>query len=357
VQRYGAQTSASLASPTISAIGIERTRWPSTGTGDVYVAGSLLGETTGSEFAVVKLDGETGEERWRRTLPEPPGFPSDVFHQAGATALTTEAGDVIAVGQTGDAELGMRVAVVRWNAASGSDVVGTDARSCQGYIGRAAARLFSRRMSALRRCWLVAAEGELDVAPSDCRDDPMVRDAVASKAGRFRAGVAARCPAGIPDDVSCASDVDGLLTPDGNGGCLGEAHRRASEELAAMHSLEAHSDPGSEACRRTILSRGQNMVGGAIGAWTRCRSFVELGQLRGSPGCEDVTALGTILRRIGTSFHDRIGIDCSGDHLAPLGLCAVAADQIAAADGFTGCLLGRYHEIAAELVDRHFGDR
>ena len=64
--------------------------------GDVFAAGFLANTATGSDFTVVKFDGLTGAERWRKVLPAPGGC----CVGGAQTVDVDDAGDVVVAGWT-----------------------------------------------------------------------------------------------------------------------------------------------------------------------------------------------------------------------------------------------------------------
>jgi hypothetical protein len=86
--------------------------------GDVVAAGFLANTTTGADFTVVKFDGATGAERWRQVVPSPSGC-----CVGGAQTVTVDAaGDVIAAGWTTDADAAPNFfTVIKFDGASGTE--------------------------------------------------------------------------------------------------------------------------------------------------------------------------------------------------------------------------------------------
>jgi outer membrane protein assembly factor BamB len=64
--------------------------------GDVFASGFLANTATGSDFTVVKFDGRTGAERWRQVLPAPGGC----CVGGAQTVDVDDAGDVVVAGWT-----------------------------------------------------------------------------------------------------------------------------------------------------------------------------------------------------------------------------------------------------------------
>jgi hypothetical protein len=86
--------------------------------GDVVAAGFLANTATGSDFTVVKFDGATGAERWRQVVPSPSGCCG-----GGAQTVTVDAaGDVVAAGWTTDADATPNFfTVMKFDGASGAE--------------------------------------------------------------------------------------------------------------------------------------------------------------------------------------------------------------------------------------------
>jgi cysteine-rich repeat protein len=86
------------------------------GAGDVLAGGYTGAGMAGTQFAVVKLAGSTGQERWRRVL-----LSTDltVTNAAMAVLVDRTTNDVVAVGQT-SADAGRQVTVVRLAATTGA---------------------------------------------------------------------------------------------------------------------------------------------------------------------------------------------------------------------------------------------
>lgn len=85
--------------------------------GDVVAAGFITNNITGSDFTVIKFNGVTGEEIWRRIISG-----TRVFSNDQALAVTIDsAGDVIAAGFTENAGAGRDFTVVKLNGGNGSD--------------------------------------------------------------------------------------------------------------------------------------------------------------------------------------------------------------------------------------------
>lgn len=86
--------------------------------GDVVAAGFLANTATGSDFTVVKFDGASGAERWRQVVPSPSGC-----CVGGAQTVTVDAaGDVVAAGWTTDADAAPNFfTVIKFDGASGTE--------------------------------------------------------------------------------------------------------------------------------------------------------------------------------------------------------------------------------------------
>lgn len=84
--------------------------------GDVLAAGFLANTATGSDLTVVKFDGVTGSERWRQVVPAPSGCCI-----GGALAVTVDAaGDVVAAGWTVDPDASPNYfTILKFDGASG----------------------------------------------------------------------------------------------------------------------------------------------------------------------------------------------------------------------------------------------
>jgi hypothetical protein len=87
--------------------------------GDVVAAGVIRGASGG--FAVVKLSGTTGTERWRAAL----NGSANGFGEALAVAVD-RAGDVLAVGRVTNNVTGIDFAVVKLSGATGAQIWRTD---------------------------------------------------------------------------------------------------------------------------------------------------------------------------------------------------------------------------------------
>jgi hypothetical protein len=82
---------------------------------DVMVAGSTSNAGTGDDFTVVKLDGRTGNERWRRVIS---GTAKASWDTAAAVAVDA-AGNVVAVGRTDNAGTSFDFTVVKLRGSDG----------------------------------------------------------------------------------------------------------------------------------------------------------------------------------------------------------------------------------------------
>jgi hypothetical protein len=82
---------------------------------DVMVAGSTSNAGTGDDFTVVKLDSRTGNERWRRVIS---GTAKASWDTAAAVAVDA-AGNVVAVGRTENAGTGADFTVVKLRGSDG----------------------------------------------------------------------------------------------------------------------------------------------------------------------------------------------------------------------------------------------
>ena len=82
---------------------------------DVMVAGSTSNAGTGDDFMVVKLDGRTGKERWRRVIS---GTAKASWDMAAAVAVDA-AGNVVAVGRTDNADTSKDFTVVKLRGSDG----------------------------------------------------------------------------------------------------------------------------------------------------------------------------------------------------------------------------------------------
>ena len=85
--------------------------------GDMVAAGATQNRLTGTDFTVVRFDGASGKERWRKVIN---GTANGVD---AAFAIATDAsGNVIAVGRTQNTGTGDDFIVVKLTASKGRDV-------------------------------------------------------------------------------------------------------------------------------------------------------------------------------------------------------------------------------------------
>jgi cysteine-rich repeat protein len=103
--------------------------------GDVIAAGRLVNDATGSDFALVKLDGAGGAVAWRQELDGADGGSDDL---ARALALDDD-GDVVAVGRLGGRGTRRDLALTAFAGADGAlrwrvAVDGAESRNDEGFV-------------------------------------------------------------------------------------------------------------------------------------------------------------------------------------------------------------------------------
>jgi hypothetical protein len=88
------------------------------GTGNVFAAGVLVNVGFSQSFTVIKFDGATGAELWRREITPASTFGSD----RGWAVEVDGAGNVVAAGSLAELDVGRGMAVIKFEGISGNEL-------------------------------------------------------------------------------------------------------------------------------------------------------------------------------------------------------------------------------------------
>ena len=99
---------------------VPTTRHPCTvdDAGNVAAAGRIINSNSPPDFAVIKFDGETGDELWRQILNGTLNDDDEAF-----AVLVDAAGNIIAAGTTQNTDTGKDFTLVKFRGIDGGDFV------------------------------------------------------------------------------------------------------------------------------------------------------------------------------------------------------------------------------------------
>ncbi len=103
---------------------------------------------------------------------------------------------------------------------------------CQDAIGKAGFKYATLRMKALRRCRTKIVRGQLTIPASACPVDPKTAAQIQKGGSKARRTIEARCTDHLLTKLQpCATGVDAVVNPGGDGGCLIDTHAVAVDSM------------------------------------------------------------------------------------------------------------------------------
>jgi outer membrane protein assembly factor BamB len=326
------------------------------GRGQVFVGGSLVDETARAQLAVVALDEESGELRWSRTAGRS-GRPSTEYTNGEVLDLgVAPNGDVVAAGKIWADEGLFDLAVVRWNGIDGSDLVARDDHKCRSRLARLSTRFYLRRDAALSSCRSAAAAASGEGAPDSCREDELVRTAVAAAAERFLRRAHKACGGELPAGIACDTQLAALTDASGSSGCLSEPHRDLAAAAVESRFGAAGLLPNELlACQQAIAAAGEAYIRSGARAWDRCVLRLRRSTSTARIGaCHQRALASPHLVRAGMRLNATIAASCTDVAIASLGLCGADLESLVTADGVSGCLVEQHRAVLEEMQGLHF---
>ncbi len=256
------------------------------------------------------------------------------------------------------------------------------ARACQEAIAKAGRKYFDVRLKAIQDCHNLLNKGRAlsfaDGAPladaSDCADERRGRRKIDTTAAKARDAIAKegrpRCSDAVVARLeACASTVDGVVGPDGSGGCLLDEIAAAVDAIIDDQYGEqlGGAEPNHrelERCQKTIASAGRSYARTRLKSILGCRKSLDRGKSLAAAGgaplvdpidCPQERRTVAKVERSRGKTRDQIERRCSDTELSGLAsACADELDALVSPAGNGGCLILGHDARVDATVDAQY---